>query len=137
MDSLDSGGGLGWPKTSRPRVNSAIDVAGFLSQVRCNRMNVGRAQQLGQFPAAVTHTHTHAYTQRMNSWFIHVLETFDRTLTSYQPSCRFAATAGKGATNRLENWRKSLGSRSVDDRCVRTEFAIPISWAKFISNDDL
>lgn len=32
VDSLDSGGGLGWPKTSRPRVNSAIDVAGFLSQ---------------------------------------------------------------------------------------------------------
>lgn len=33
MDSLDSGGALGWPRTSRPRVNSAIDVAGFLSQV--------------------------------------------------------------------------------------------------------
>ncbi|XP_053987606.1 uncharacterized protein LOC128880997 isoform X3 [Hylaeus volcanicus] len=32
VDSLDSGGGLGWPRTSRPRVNSAIDVAGFLSQ---------------------------------------------------------------------------------------------------------
>lgn len=32
MDSLDSGGALGWPRTSRPRVNSAIDVAGFLSQ---------------------------------------------------------------------------------------------------------
>lgn len=33
MDSLDSGGGFGWARTSRPRVNSAIDVAGFLSQV--------------------------------------------------------------------------------------------------------
>ncbi|GAB1868339.1 FNDC5 protein [Camponotus japonicus] len=32
VDSLDSGGALGWPRTSRPRVNSAIDVAGFLSQ---------------------------------------------------------------------------------------------------------
>ncbi|XP_076282898.1 uncharacterized protein LOC143210125 isoform X11 [Lasioglossum baleicum] len=32
VDSLDSGPGLGWPRTSRPRVNSAIDVAGFLSQ---------------------------------------------------------------------------------------------------------
>ncbi|XP_076656240.1 uncharacterized protein LOC143360924 isoform X2 [Halictus rubicundus] len=32
MDSLDSGPGLGWSRTSRPRVNSAIDVAGFLSQ---------------------------------------------------------------------------------------------------------
>ncbi|CAL7947071.1 unnamed protein product [Xylocopa violacea] len=32
VDSLDSGGGLGWARTSRPRVNSAIDVAGFLSQ---------------------------------------------------------------------------------------------------------
>ncbi|XP_034942068.1 uncharacterized protein [Chelonus insularis] len=36
VDSLDSavggGGGLGWPRSSRPRVNSAIDVAGFLSQ---------------------------------------------------------------------------------------------------------
>ncbi|XP_076161381.1 uncharacterized protein LOC143143693 [Ptiloglossa arizonensis] len=32
VDSLDSGAGLGWPRTSRPRVNSAIDVAGFLSQ---------------------------------------------------------------------------------------------------------
>ncbi|XP_066588585.1 uncharacterized protein [Prorops nasuta] len=31
VDSFDSGG-LGWPKTTRPRVNSAIDVAGFLSQ---------------------------------------------------------------------------------------------------------
>lgn len=37
MDSLDSGGALGWPRTSRPRVNSAIDVAGFLSQVSSNR----------------------------------------------------------------------------------------------------
>lgn len=33
VDSLDSGGGFGWARTSRPRVNSAIDVAGFLSQV--------------------------------------------------------------------------------------------------------
>ncbi|XP_031850327.1 uncharacterized protein LOC116435176 isoform X2 [Nomia melanderi] len=32
MDSLDSTAGLGWSRTSRPRVNSAIDVAGFLSQ---------------------------------------------------------------------------------------------------------
>ncbi|XP_032677092.1 uncharacterized protein LOC116846808 isoform X4 [Odontomachus brunneus] len=32
VDSLDSGGALGWPRTPRPRVNSAIDVAGFLSQ---------------------------------------------------------------------------------------------------------
>lgn len=32
VDSLDSGGALGWPRSSRPRVNSAIDVAGFLSQ---------------------------------------------------------------------------------------------------------
>ncbi|XP_072746014.1 uncharacterized protein [Anoplolepis gracilipes] len=32
VDSLDSGGVLAWPRTSRPRVNSAIDVAGFLSQ---------------------------------------------------------------------------------------------------------
>ncbi|XP_033325363.2 uncharacterized protein LOC117219502 isoform X2 [Megalopta genalis] len=32
MDSLDSGPGLGLPRTSRPRVNSAIDVAGFVSQ---------------------------------------------------------------------------------------------------------
>ncbi|XP_058800364.1 uncharacterized protein LOC131669486 isoform X3 [Phymastichus coffea] len=39
VDSVDSGGGGGgggggfnWPKTARPRVNSAIDVAGFLSQ---------------------------------------------------------------------------------------------------------
>ncbi|XP_076232638.1 uncharacterized protein LOC143178080 [Calliopsis andreniformis] len=32
VDSSDSGGGLGWLRTSRPRVNSAIDVAGFLSQ---------------------------------------------------------------------------------------------------------
>ncbi|XP_017875895.1 uncharacterized protein LOC108622495 isoform X2 [Ceratina calcarata] len=32
VDSMDSGGGLGWARTSRPRVNSAIDVAGFLSQ---------------------------------------------------------------------------------------------------------
>ncbi|XP_043272022.1 uncharacterized protein [Venturia canescens] len=34
VDSMDSGGGagLGWPKTPRPRVNSAVDVAGFLSQ---------------------------------------------------------------------------------------------------------
>ncbi|XP_019696060.1 uncharacterized protein LOC105181186 isoform X2 [Harpegnathos saltator] len=32
VDSIDSGGALGWPRTSRPRVNSAIDVAGFLSQ---------------------------------------------------------------------------------------------------------
>ncbi|KAG6800381.1 hypothetical protein HZU73_04260 [Apis mellifera caucasica] len=32
VDSLDSGGGFGWARTSRPRVNSAIDVAGFLSQ---------------------------------------------------------------------------------------------------------
>ncbi|XP_048508618.1 uncharacterized protein LOC105683568 isoform X2 [Athalia rosae] len=32
VDSLDSGGGLGWPRPTRPRVNSAIDVAGFLSQ---------------------------------------------------------------------------------------------------------
>ncbi|XP_074106278.1 uncharacterized protein LOC141532021 isoform X2 [Cotesia typhae] len=42
VDSLDSAGGgggaagggssQGWPRSSRPRVNSAIDVAGFLSQ---------------------------------------------------------------------------------------------------------
>ncbi|XP_023288565.1 uncharacterized protein LOC105703806 isoform X2 [Orussus abietinus] len=38
VDSVDSGGGAGsgissgWPKQTRPRVNSAIDVAGFLSQ---------------------------------------------------------------------------------------------------------
>nr|KAF7408927.1 hypothetical protein H0235_013779 [Vespula pensylvanica] len=32
VDSLDSGSGLGWPRPTRPRVNSAIDVAGFLSQ---------------------------------------------------------------------------------------------------------
>ncbi|XP_076674379.1 uncharacterized protein LOC143372222 isoform X2 [Andrena cerasifolii] len=32
VDSSDSGGGLGWLRASRPRVNSAIDVAGFLSQ---------------------------------------------------------------------------------------------------------
>ncbi|XP_063973628.1 uncharacterized protein LOC135160704 isoform X15 [Diachasmimorpha longicaudata] len=35
VDSLDSTGGAGgmaWPRASRPRVNSAIDVAGFLSQ---------------------------------------------------------------------------------------------------------
>ncbi|XP_032456023.1 uncharacterized protein LOC100679723 isoform X12 [Nasonia vitripennis] len=33
VDSVDSGGGgINWPKTTRPRVNSAIDVAGFLSQ---------------------------------------------------------------------------------------------------------
>ncbi|XP_057322117.1 uncharacterized protein LOC130665662 isoform X3 [Microplitis mediator] len=41
VDSLDSatggggaagGGSQGWPRSSRPRVNSAIDVAGFLSQ---------------------------------------------------------------------------------------------------------
>ncbi|KAJ8686430.1 hypothetical protein QAD02_022224, partial [Eretmocerus hayati] len=34
VDSVDSGGGGGtnWSKTTRPRVNSAIDVAGFLSQ---------------------------------------------------------------------------------------------------------
>ncbi|KAH0955642.1 hypothetical protein HN011_000885 [Eciton burchellii] len=32
VDSLDSGGAAGWPRPSRPRVNSAIDVAGFLSQ---------------------------------------------------------------------------------------------------------
>ncbi|XP_015118298.1 uncharacterized protein LOC107041973 isoform X2 [Diachasma alloeum] len=35
VDSLDSTGGTGgmaWPRASRPRVNSAIDVAGFLSQ---------------------------------------------------------------------------------------------------------
>ncbi|XP_046425279.1 uncharacterized protein LOC124304579 isoform X2 [Neodiprion virginianus] len=32
VDSLDSAGGLGWPRPTRPRVNSAIDVAGFLSQ---------------------------------------------------------------------------------------------------------
>lgn len=32
VDSLDSGGAVGWPRASRPRVNSAIDVAGFLSQ---------------------------------------------------------------------------------------------------------
>lgn len=37
VDSIDSGGALGWPRTSRPRVNSAIDVAGFLSQVSHNR----------------------------------------------------------------------------------------------------
>jgi len=34
VDSIDSGGALGgWSRTTRPRVNSAIDVAGFLSQV--------------------------------------------------------------------------------------------------------
>ncbi|XP_051156901.1 uncharacterized protein LOC127278959 isoform X3 [Leptopilina boulardi] len=32
LDSMDSGGGVTWPRPSRPRVNSAIDVAGFLSQ---------------------------------------------------------------------------------------------------------
>ncbi|XP_011503347.1 PREDICTED: uncharacterized protein LOC105366553 [Ceratosolen solmsi marchali] len=33
MGSIDScGGGVNWPKTNRPRVNSAIDVASFLSQ---------------------------------------------------------------------------------------------------------
>lgn len=40
VDSMDSGGGgLGWPRTSRPRVNSAIDVAGFLSQVKTSPAN--------------------------------------------------------------------------------------------------
>ncbi|XP_015595792.1 uncharacterized protein LOC107267993 isoform X2 [Cephus cinctus] len=32
VDSLDSGGGISWHRPNRPRVNSAIDVAGFLSQ---------------------------------------------------------------------------------------------------------
>ncbi|XP_012216831.1 uncharacterized protein [Linepithema humile] len=32
VDSIDSTAALGWPRASRPRVNSAIDVAGFLSQ---------------------------------------------------------------------------------------------------------
>ncbi|XP_011335576.1 uncharacterized protein LOC105278287 isoform X2 [Ooceraea biroi] len=32
VDSLDSAGAAAWPRVTRPRVNSAIDVAGFLSQ---------------------------------------------------------------------------------------------------------
>ncbi|XP_043472042.1 uncharacterized protein LOC122504834 isoform X3 [Leptopilina heterotoma] len=32
VDSVDNGGGVTWPRPSRQRVNSAIDVAGFLSQ---------------------------------------------------------------------------------------------------------
>lgn len=52
VDSLDSGGGFGWARTSRPRVNSAIDVAGFLSQVFDPRL------ELPTVPPSLSRTHS-------------------------------------------------------------------------------
>lgn len=46
VDSLDSGGGIGWPRATRPRVNSAIDVAGFLSQVNNKPMREKKKKNL-------------------------------------------------------------------------------------------